>query len=150
VSVDLQEKIASLLRLARDPRTPKHEARAAKLAAERRLRDLEGDEETILRSPERDRSIGRSADPSIVRIGDPLFVMNESQNHYRVAKLTPPARVSDQIVHIPKAFVRDVQWMGMQEIEAIGWRGSGRIMRSITLDRAYFQSAVINGWNAWS
>lgn len=147
MSEDARSKIRDLLRLARHPGTPRHEAEAAARAAARRMREEEIAEADL--GPEDELRAPALARPDVVVIGTPLLVVTESSSHYRMAKLTPPARFSSHLILVPKRYVREIVWMSSTEAVALGWKGGSRITKAVALERGYFQDAVSSGWNSW-
>jgi hypothetical protein len=142
------EKILSLLRLGEDPRTPAHEASAALRVAEKRMRGLGLRSSDVRRQGSRLKAQSSELSEDVV-IVDPLYVVTEYGHAYRMAKLTPPLRVSNRFVLLPKSYVRAVTFLSPDEVEAMGWTRSQRITKAVVLDRAYLREAVSHGWHSW-
>lgn len=150
-SDDAIEKIRSLLRLASDPRTPKHEAEAAAHAAAKRMIAIdERTREQIFAPPKiEEPRRGNERTRATVRLSDPFVILQDVPLGLRVAKITPPCSFSSHIVFIPRAFV--VSWSRLEpdEVEKIGWRRSGKIAR-LVVSEDYFPIAMMHGWNRWT
>lgn len=146
------EKILFLLTLAEDPRTPSNEAYAARRAAEKRMAEA-----GLTRKAVQEKARARPNKPPIhngfgadtVIVGDPLLVVTEHPTAYRVAKLTPPLRFSSHFVLLPKRYVRAIQFLTEEDVEAMGWKRGDRITRAVVLDREYLSLARSYGWHAW-
>jgi hypothetical protein len=144
VATDPRSKVLSLIELAVGKTTPPHEAAAAAMAA---CRKIKAEGLLILRLVEEDSGHG-SYREEIVLVDVPFLVMSQSSTLYRVAKLEPPKGHSSEIFLIPKEFVKSVVMMTPEETRAIGWKSSS-VIKSMRIDRSYFEQARQNGWDRW-
>lgn len=137
---DSRAKVLALVELAVGRTTPPHEARAAAMAACKRIKESG----LLLEGP---RGLAGAEDVVVVTI--PFLVLNDTSKVFRVARLEPPRRSSSHVLLIPKEYVRKVVFMDLDECRAVGWKGSS-VIKSLTLVKSYFDTARQSGWDDWS
>ena len=136
-------RVLALIELATSPGTPEHEASAAAMAACRRIKQ---DGLLALLSAGGEGLVGRE---DVVVVTIPFLILNQSEHVFRVSRLEPPRKHSSHVLLIPKEYVRKSVMMTNDEAKALGWDG-GLIIKSLTLVRAYFNTARQSGWDDWS
>lgn len=132
------ERARALVELGGHPKTPKHEAEAASVAACRLIREhrLLDDHPNEPKVPER-----RSG----TTVDGPLLVLQETTDHWRFAR-TRGATATQHLSWIPKTAVIRIDWIDdPAERARIPGGTSSRVARSVTIDPDWLHRTARRG-----
>lgn len=159
MSQDPLEKIRALVELASDPRTPEKEREAAAMAAAKRLKEM-GVLEKIEEKEKKRRAPREAAQREEryeawdgggikyrheVIIRDPMLVIADAPEFYRLARLEGRQRWSNQIVQIPKRVVIKAELMTPEEAKR-DWQTGSSVIKALTVDGNWFEATRRAGY----
>lgn len=149
MATHMRAKILALIELAVGETTPEHEAKAAAMAACKKLKEtglLSSASPIGGSSGRRDRK-RRTHQSDEVVLTMPFIILTQSPFVLRVGRIEK--QQTAQVLLIPKEYVIEVEMMEVEETKAIGWGQSSSIIKKLVLKRSYFDHARETGWASW-